>query len=304
MKRALILLTLFILDRQVLAQNVRRNTDNIGIGISTGASTPPKLSIRERDTTKRNMIDMHYSDVPGGAAPAVLPQNGMVKSNADLHLVAANAGNIYLKTGGEGVDAQTRMIVTNNGHVGIGTPTPQTTLDVNGNAKFGPAGNGYTVHGNGDAASTGWVGFYKANNNRLGYIGASPDDMYYVAENDAKHVFIGRRVLITSPDAILEVNGKITAKKVKVMPYGPWPDFVFEKNYMLPDLQELESYIRRHKHLPDIPSQKEVAAGGIDLGEMNRKLLQKVEELTLYIIDMKKESQQQAASILELKKKK
>ncbi len=57
----------------------------------------------------------------------------------------------------------------------------------------------------------------------------------------------------------------------------------------LPSLSEVESYITRHRHLPGIPSAKEVENNGVDLGEMNAKLLQKVEELTLYVIDLQKQ---------------
>ena len=85
----------------------------------------------------------------------------------------------------------------------------------------------------------------------------------------------------------LAVKGAIRADRVKV--YTTWADFVFEKNYILPTLEDVEKHIQQNGHLKDIPSAKEVEANGIELGEMNKKLLQKVEELTLYIIEMNKE---------------
>lgn len=92
-----------------------------------------------------------------------------------------------------------------------------------------------------------------------------------------------------NPQAKLAVNGTVLAKRVKVsVAAESWPDFVFNKNYVLPSLQEVENYISEHQHLPDMPAAAEVAKDGHDLGEMNRKLLQKVEELTLYIIDLQK----------------
>lgn len=87
----------------------------------------------------------------------------------------------------------------------------------------------------------------------------------------------------------LSVNGAIRAHRVKV--YTTWADFVFEKDYKLPTLEEVEKHIQEKGHLIDIPSAKEVEEKGIELGEMNKKLLQKVEELTLYIIEMNKELQ-------------
>ncbi|MDG3581258.1 hypothetical protein [Galbibacter pacificus] len=84
----------------------------------------------------------------------------------------------------------------------------------------------------------------------------------------------------------LAVNGKIRAKEVKVE--TSWSDFVFENDYELPTLEEVEKHIQEKGHLKDIPSDKEVAKEGIYLGEMDAKLLQKIEELTLYIIEQNK----------------
>lgn len=67
-----------------------------------------------------------------------------------------------------------------------------------------------------------------------------------------------------------------------------WSDFVFNDDYDLPTLQEVEKHIREKGHLKNIPSAKEVEENGIQLGEMNAKLLPKIEELTLYILDIKK----------------
>ncbi|MBB5636512.1 hypothetical protein HDE68_002413 [Pedobacter cryoconitis] len=86
----------------------------------------------------------------------------------------------------------------------------------------------------------------------------------------------------------LAVNGKIRAKEIQVD--TEWPDFVFEETYPLRTLSSVELYIKKNKHLPEIPSEKEVRENGISLGEMNAKLLQKIEELTLYMIEIKKEN--------------
>lgn len=81
----------------------------------------------------------------------------------------------------------------------------------------------------------------------------------------------------------LNVNGTVHAKEVKVDLTG-WSDFVFEKDYPLQDLQSLKQYIQKNQHLPDIPNEEEVIKNGILIGDMNKKLLQKVEELTLHLI--------------------
>lgn len=85
----------------------------------------------------------------------------------------------------------------------------------------------------------------------------------------------------------LSVNGNIRAREIKVE-NANWPDYVFEKKYQLPTLQEIEKHIKQKGHLPGIPSADEVKANGVDLGEMNAKLLEKIEELTLYMIEQNK----------------
>ncbi|WP_199236170.1 hypothetical protein [Chitinophaga sp. S165] len=92
----------------------------------------------------------------------------------------------------------------------------------------------------------------------------------------------------TAPQAKLAVNGDIVSKRIKVTQTG-WADFVFEPEYKLPSLATLEAYIKENKHLPDVPSEREVVKNGVDLGEMNKILLQKIEELTLHVIELQKE---------------
>ena len=86
----------------------------------------------------------------------------------------------------------------------------------------------------------------------------------------------------------LAVNGNIKTKEVNVTLDG-WPDFVFDKGYTLPPLHEVEEFIQQEGRLPGIPSAGEVSKQGVDLGEMNALLLQKIEELTLYVITLQKE---------------
>lgn len=101
----------------------------------------------------------------------------------------------------------------------------------------------------------------------------------------------------------LAVNGSIGARRVKVT-QGTWADFVFHPDYELPSIFEVEHFIKENGHLPEIPSEKEVVQEGLDLGDMNKKLLQKIEELTLYIIDLKKENAQQWEEIRKMKQEK
>ncbi|MEN1786410.1 MAG: hypothetical protein AAGF77_14935 [Bacteroidota bacterium] len=96
----------------------------------------------------------------------------------------------------------------------------------------------------------------------------------------------------TTPDSELSVNGNIHAKEVTIDLIG-WPDYVFTEEYTLPTLEGVRTHIQEKGHLPHMPSAKEVAENGVELGEMNKLLLEKIEELTLYILKQDKALQQQ-----------
>lgn len=100
----------------------------------------------------------------------------------------------------------------------------------------------------------------------------------------------------------LAVEGTIAARKVKVQQTG-WPDFVFADNYVLPSLDSVETFVRTYKHLPNIPNEAEIKKEGLDLGDINARLLQKVEELTLYLIEVKKENADMKKRLEKLEKK-
>jgi hypothetical protein len=108
-------------------------------------------------------------------------------------------------------------------------------------------------------------------------------------QRDGDFLYYGGNVGIgtTSAKNKLDVNGTIHSKEVKV-DMTDWSDFVFKKEYNLATLEEVEKHIAEKGHLENIPSEEEVLKNGINLGEMNSKLLQKIEELTLYIIDQNK----------------
>jgi len=93
----------------------------------------------------------------------------------------------------------------------------------------------------------------------------------------------------TTPDAKLSVSGQVHAQEVKVSITVPGPDYVFDKDYQLSSLEDIKNYIDQNKHLPEIPSAKEMEKNGVQLGEMNMLLLKKIEELTLHILEQQKQ---------------
>ncbi len=104
----------------------------------------------------------------------------------------------------------------------------------------------------------------------------------------------------------MAVGGGIITEKVRVATNGTpfWADFVFEPSYELRPLSELAQYIKLHKHLPDIPSTAEVTKNGIDLAETQALLLQKIEELTLYVIEQNKKIEQLERKMRKISRKK
>ncbi|WP_062057783.1 tail fiber protein [Sediminicola sp. YIK13] len=104
------------------------------------------------------------------------------------------------------------------------------------------------------------------------------------------------------PDSKLTVKGNIHAEEVKVDLSVPGPDYVFKEGYDLMSLFEIQNYIKSNGHLPNIPSAKDMEANGIELGVMNMKLLEKIEELTLYAIEQERRINTQNEEIGKLDK--
>jgi hypothetical protein len=151
-----------------------------------------------------------------------------------------------------------------DGRVGIGTTNPAKKLEVAGSMQIGRS----------DGASL-------AINTLSGSVrlNTQGSDLIITSGNVGIGTF--------DPTKKLSVNGTIRAKEIIVD--SGWADFVFEPDYKLISLEELDSYIKQNKHLPDLPTSSEVSQAGVALGEVISRLLQKVEELTLYTIQQQQE---------------
>jgi hypothetical protein len=209
---------------------------------------------------------------------------------------------------------------TNGANVGIGTITPQEKLEVKGNILISnaeiPLGLNTEVGGTVPLFNMS-LNFREANKNNA-FLGAAfridsrPAFSIFQwlkrdAGTDTESVIMNLNANgnlglgVINPTEKLAVNGKIRAQEIKVEATN-WPDYVFENSYKIVTLEELESYIKVNKHLPDMPSAKEVESNGVDLGSLVKKLLKNQEELTLHILSQEKKIRVLEKQLIEKQK--
>jgi hypothetical protein len=214
-----------------------------------------------------------------------------------------------------------------NGKLGIGIVYPTEKLEISGSIKGGiivDDGSGtleikknYMLSP--DSLVFSWqqtdggnpINYYSVGFHRNGF----NDKLYYrflgsdvaAAQDDLNGlVFTSSGIGIGTeqfpPNCRLAVKGKIYATEVNVRNYSNgWPDHVFKSDYQLASLNDVDKFIKTNGHLPGIPNADQIAENGINISDMQSKLLEKVEELTLYMIQLKKENESLKAEIEELK---
>ncbi len=190
--------------------------------------------------------------------------------------------------------------IANSGNITMGLNVPSFKLTVRGQTFF---------NGNLELTTDGQeVRFYRGGG-VYGYVWSSSAGLHWGKGSEMNSITIDNNgntgIGTFDPKGYkLAVAGNVIAESVKVKLKNVWPDYVFAKDYSLPTLKEIEAHIKEKGHLPGTPSAAEVKANGIDLGEMNAKLLQKIEELTLYLIGMKKENENLSKRLERLENKK
>ncbi len=284
---------LLTITHSSFGQNTFPTSGNVGIGTEdlvanlTIGEYGGSIALRDRTTLTSgtsSLGKLKFYDYYGEAAHIALEHNFYLGSVPRAMLFSVNNAE--------------RLRIISNGNIGIGTAVPKVPLEV---AKYGnnvtgdmtllttftdPTGIKGISLGYNQSSQAGII--YSENNTGVG----SPLEFWtYNGSSFASRMVFTQGgnlgIGIASPAEKLAVNGNIRAKEVKVETAN-WPDYVFKKEYPLPTLQQTEQHIRENGHLQGIPSAAEVKANGIDLGEMNAKLLQKIEELTLHVIEIGK----------------
>jgi hypothetical protein len=243
---------------------------NVGIGTNSPVSRLTLLTdINTPGWTHIGQVNGLDSIIIGEAIGGVSAAIG-TSTNHALRLNTAGTGKMHIYPAGE-------VVVGTNFTPAFGKFTVETPNNSDGIAHISTGGVVLKTHIGGTSAG---IGTYSNAHMRIFCNGIS--EIFIAAATG--NVGIGTENYSTYK---LAVNGSVRSKEV-VVETG-WADYVFDKNYKLPSLYEVERFIRKNKHLINIPSAKEVEEKGLHLGNTQKRMMEKIEELTLYVIQLQKE---------------
>jgi hypothetical protein len=264
-------------------QTLTQTGNTVTLSNNGGSFTLPTFTDNDAQSLTLAGNVLSISNGNSVTLPANIPQT--LSQSGNTVTLSQGGGSFTLPT--TSVVAGTNVTVTGNGS--SATPYQVSSVDKSIYENNGTINTATTIGGN---------RIVYMNNSNLWFNGSS-------SESNGK-IYIGSTA--TYPNATgnyrLFVEGGILTEKVKVAlrSTANWADYVFEKNYDLMPLKNVEEYIATHKHLPGIDSADDLTKNGLDLAEMQAKHMAKIEELTLYIIEQNKAIEKNTKDILELKK--
>jgi len=276
-------------------------------GVGIGISTPHASALLELSSTTKGLLLPRMNTVQRGAIGAVA---GLMVYDTDSKEFYQHDGTGWKKLLNSTFwnSSSTRSWIFNiTDSIGIGTSTPDVkfhlydrlateVMRIEAEAPLIQLRRRTSV-ANGFPVTFADVGFIQTSfdNLRIGTNSSNLSGKFVVRVGGSDRMFVDASgnvsigTTATAAGYIFNVGGKAICEELKVQLKGSWPDYVFEKKYNLMPLDKLETFINTNNHLPNIPKASEVAKEGLEIGEMQRRMMEKIEELTLYIIKLKKE---------------
>lgn len=283
------------------AKMVLNDAGYLGVGI-----TDPKENLHVKETIRIAGAVAHPSlEFFGTTSQSVESQ--ITAYPALLNIEALGKDIRFLTAASANSAPTSRMVIEKaTGRVGISTISPDVKLHVTNGSDAALNGGGYLQLGKTDQTN-----ISIDNNEILARDNGAESPLYVqkdggdllLCSDELGQVGIGITSPATLPDAsyLLAVDGKIIAEEVRVEMSGAWPDYVFQPDYDLMSIDKLKKSIQDHGHLPGIPSAQVVEDEGIALGDMQKRMMEKIEELSLYVIQLHDQNKQLSAELNELK---
>ncbi len=180
--------------------------------------------------------------------------------------------------------------------IGIGTTDPDASVHIysNTSGQFPEIKLGYTTTFDAEWTIRSTIAL------NFSYNGVDRFRMYHNGTTENFGGFMAEEFRTHGSNFKVTQNGYLYARQIEVQATGSFPDYVFDEDYELRSLDDVNDYIQQNHHLPDVPSAKEVKENGHNLGEMDKVLLRKIEELTLYILELKEKNEELESRLIKL----
>jgi len=283
--------------------------NNVNTGFLMASGVHLKLGTNSTNTTgnvrfQTQLIDRMTIDENGLVGIGTINPTSILSINSTdpiVQLKNAGVDKGFIQLVNDDIRIGTNISNTNGKFIVRTKGVDRFSIDDDGNGSFGNGitggnilMNGLTSSGLTLQANNETQGFIQATEDALQIYRTSPGVVRIRANSDGMYFHSNGHIKIGGGPAyatgyLLSVEGKLIATEVTALPYVNWPDYVFEKDYYLKPLSEVKKFIEQNKHLPNIPPAAEVEKTGIQLGDMSKRLMEKVEELTLYVIQLQEQ---------------
>ncbi len=269
-----------------------------GVAISTDANPPHTSAMLDVRSTSKGLLLPRMTSAQRSAIAS--PANGLLVYDTDNHKIYQRVNGFwkYILDHDFWIRVGNRSQILNfSDSVGIGVLQVEDRFHVGYNALFEGAEvrlNNSMLQLKANDVNKGFVQL-SGDNIRIGTNSSNASGKFVVRTGGGDRMFVDSDGNVSIGSTLkangykLNVDGRVICEELKVQLSGAWPDYVFKDDYKLRTISEMESYIKENGHLPGIPSAKVVESEGISVGDMQKRMMEKIEELSLYIIELRKE---------------